>query len=285
MNRNRRTSSLSALVMMWLVFTPYVFLWSWNVNSYLNVHTDLSRGPDSANTIGTMEVTHKSVSSSNTGSRRYYRCLGEFTAWSGGPVIEVAARQLDEEQCVQGEMIVGGILVPEETTSQGKPFVYFGDGKHSLFPQAMGSILLVVLFFYPFVVGSAGYATVYDNVRRNSNIRRRPNYFDRRRRDQVLRRRRAVAQDRRKREERERLARIRREEDRREREERAERERQERIRREEDRVREREVDDIMARIHEQTERDLAQARLSRDEESSENQEPGAGSGPRPPGGR
>lgn len=79
MSRNRRygrdrTSPLSAVVtavvMMWLVFTPYVFLWSWNVNSYLNVRTDLSRGQDSPNTIGVMEVTHKSVSSSGAGARR-----------------------------------------------------------------------------------------------------------------------------------------------------------------------------------------------------------------------
>lgn len=256
-----RARTFSAVLGMWLVFTPYAFLVAWNVHSYLNVHTDLSRGPDSPNTIGTMEVTYKSVTYHSRGAPRSYRCFGDFTPWSGGPTIEVAARQLDEEQCVEGERIVGGILVAEETTSSGLPWVNFGDGKRSLVPQVMGSILLLVLSYYPLVAGSWGYSTVRDNIRDNRPTERRIGYWEWRQRERMLRRRREAEQEHR------------------EQEERVERERLTRISRERARARKQEFDDIMARIHAQTERDLAEMRRAEEAEkagdSGENGEAGA----------
>lgn len=243
---------------MWLVFTPYVLLWAWNVNSYLNVDTDLGLGPDSPNAIGTMEVTDKKTYGSRTGTS--YRCFGEFTPWDGRPTIEVAARQLDEDLCVKGDVITGGILVPDETTSQDTPFVYFGDGEHPPVPQVIGSILLLVLLYYPVLFVEVGLKVVRADVTEGIRSGRWRWPEKSRIRARSLRRARHRAKLRK--EARLRYAR-RREEERRERAERAEREeqeRRERARQEEERALGKEVDEVMIRIHEETDRQMEEWR-------------------------
>lgn len=250
------------LLLTWLVFTSYVLLWAWNVHSYLNVDFDLSLGPDSPNAIGTMEVTAKAVHHYGYGARRSYRCHGEFTPWAGGPTVEVAARQLDEELCVKGDLVVGVILTPEQTLSTGVPFAHYGDGARPPILQVIGSIILVLLLYCPLVFASAGRGAVLADVTEAMRTGRWRWPEGSRIRARSLRRARQRAE----------LARersLRYEREQAEMAEREERERGARARRKEEEALAKDVDEVMARIHEETDRQMEQWRRAQGYEGPE----------------